>query len=162
MNNGKIVVKRGSEIVLETRKRIIFIPASSDDAIKITSIKRGSNTTYAGNVEISLFNDKLLVVNDINLEQYLYKVVPSEMPASYNDEALKAQAIAARTYAYADIFNRANENKGYTVDDSISSQVYNNKNAHSKTTAAVNATRGMVMMNEGKLISCLLYTSRCV
>lgn len=159
MNNGKIVVKRGSEIVLETRKRIIFIPASSDDAIKITSIKRGSNTTYAGNVEISLFNDKLLVVNDINLEQYLYKVVPSEMPASYNDEALKAQAIAARTYAYADIFNRANENKGYTVDDSISSQVYNNKNANSKTTAAVNATRGMVMMNEGKLISAFYYST---
>lgn len=159
ISDDKIVIKRGATVVLKTAKRVIFIPKTPEEAIKITSIQRGSNATYAGNIEISLYDHRLLVVNDINIEQYLYKVVPSEMPASYNSEALKAQAIAARTFAYADAFSRRNEHKGYTVDDSVNSQVYNSVNAAIRTNDAVDATRGMVMMNGGQLITAYYYST---
>jgi SpoIID/LytB domain protein len=106
-----------------------------------------------------MVNGRLLVVNDIDIEQYLYKVIPSEMPSSYNSEALKAQAIAARTYAYRDIYNRTYEKSGYTVDDSTMSQVYNNINEQLTTNAAVNATKGLVMMYHGELVSAFYYST---
>ena len=55
---------------------------------------------YGGILEIREEEGKLVLVNDLLLEDYLKKVVPSEMPASYEMEALKAQAVCARTYAY--------------------------------------------------------------
>lgn len=157
--DGKMIVKSNSQTILESNKRIIIIPKYDNEAIKINSIVRGSNETYSGNLEVSLYLGKMLVVNDINLEKYLYKVVPSEMPASYNAEALKAQAVAARTYAYRDILNRSFEKYGYTVDDSVQSQVYNNGNQQTASTAAVNQTKGLIMMHDGELVNAFYYST---
>lgn len=135
------------------------MPEPNDEAITINSISRGSKRVYSGNLEVSIYNGRMLVVNDINLEKYLYKVVPSEMPASYNAEALKAQAVAARTYAYKDILNRTFEKYGYTVDDSVQSQVYNNANAQAATTKAVDETKGLIMMHNGELVNAFYYST---
>ena len=51
-------------------------------------------------MEIADTNQGLVLINELPLEEYLYSVVPSEMPASYPMEALKAQAVCARTYGY--------------------------------------------------------------
>ena len=153
----KIIDQQGV-FVLETAKRIIFSP-NSKDGLQFTSISRRSSKLYSGNMEVALVFGRLLVINDLNLEQYLYKVVPSEMPSSYNPEALKAQAIAARTYAVRDIYNRTTEQLGYTVDDSVKSQVYNNTNATINTTAAVDASKGFVMKNNDELISAFYYST---
>ena len=56
-------------------------------------------------ITASTNDNKLRVLNDVNFEQYLYQVVPSEMPASFGEEALKAQAVAARTYALNNLFS---------------------------------------------------------
>ncbi len=159
VKNGFMRVMKGSNIYFETNKRIIIEPTNNLDGIHISSISRGSFRLYSGNLEVSLHTDKMIVVNDIDLESYLYKVVPSEMPAGYNAEALKAQAIAARTYAYRDIFYRGNESYGYVVDDSVQSQVYNNGNAHPNTTEAVNLTKGLVMMHGDDLVNAYYYAT---
>ena len=66
------------------------------------------------------------MVNELPLENYLCKVVPSEMPASYQKEALKAQAICARSYAYRQIMDYAYPEYQAHVNDSTDYQVYNN------------------------------------
>lgn len=53
--------------------------------------------SYAGRLEILDTDDGLVLVNELELEDYLKKVIPSEMPSSYEKEALKAQAVCART-----------------------------------------------------------------
>ncbi len=73
---------------------------------------------------------------------YLRYVVPSEMPSSYEKEALKAQAVCARTYACARIREKTWENYHADVDDSVESQVYHNMEAQPETDAAVAETEG--------------------
>ncbi len=162
VSGSNMVVKRNGTVILETSKRLIFVSETNYDNVTFTSISRGmGNPSYAGNMEVALRGDRLLVVNDLNLEKYLYKVIPSEMPASYDAEALKAQAIAARTYAYMDILRKSTESLGYTVDDSTKSQVYNNQNAQTASNAAVDQTQGLIMTNGGNPISAYYYSTSC-
>ncbi|MDD4212676.1 MAG: SpoIID/LytB domain-containing protein [Bacilli bacterium] len=158
INNSHMRITQGGTTLLETTKRVIFSSASEE--ISITSINRSmGNPKYAGNLEIAMIDQKLVVVNDIDIELYLLKVVPSEMPSSYHVEALKAQAIAARTYAYMDIFNKSKDAFGYTVDDSVASQVYNNANAQTSTTQAVEATKGLIMTHDGDPVQAFFYST---
>lgn len=89
-----------------------------------------------------------MLINELPLEEYLYSVVPSEMPASYPQEALKAQAICARTYAYTHMQRAGYEALGAHVDDSSSYQVYNNILEQEEATAAVKATYGQLLVRE--------------
>jgi SpoIID/LytB domain protein len=156
--NDKMVVSVKGAVVLETNKRIIFNPGYS--SILFQSIYRSSGKpNYNGNLELSLVKGRLLVVNDLDIESYLTKVVPSEMSASWPIEALKSQAIAARTYAYMDILNKSNDKFGYTVDDSIKSQVYNNNEADYRSNEAIEATKGLIMTSEGKPIQAYYYST---
>lgn len=139
-------------------KRIIIDEAQNE--ITLNSISRGVGVpTYSGNLEISIHDNKLLLINDVLMEDYLKKVVPSEMPASWNIEALKAQAVAARTYAYREIYNRKYLEYGYVVDDSESSQVYNNQKEQVSTTQAVNETKGITMFYDNEPIVAYYYSS---
>ena len=67
--------------------------------IRILSTKRAQGTpSYFGSFELSEESDGLLLINELDVEDYLTRVVPSEMPSNYELEALKAQAVCARTY----------------------------------------------------------------
>lgn len=157
VNEGKIEVLSNNYLLLSTSKRIII---SSGNPITVTSIYRSMGyPSYVDNLEVSLVNGRLLLINDVNLETYLKRVVPSEMPSSFHIEALKAQAVAARTFAYKDILNKTNAKYGYAVDDSVKSQVYNNSNPSTKTNEAVDATSGTIMTNNGEPISIYYYSS---
>jgi stage II sporulation protein D len=104
----------------------------------------------------------MAVVNEVSLEEYLYSVVPSEMPASYAEEALKAQAICARTYAYGHMQHAAYPAYGAHVDDSTSYQVYNNILEQESTTRAVKATYGQLLYTvEGELAGTYYYSTSC-
>lgn len=157
ITNGKINIGSGNQSLISD-KRIIIENLGS---IQVTSISRGTSSkpAYAGNLEVAIVGAKLLLVNDVSLESYLTKVVPSEMPSSFHAEALKAQAVAARTYAYADIFNKTNIKYGYTVDDSVKSQVYNNQDVNTKTTNAVNQTKGFIMTYNNEPINAFYYST---
>lgn len=87
-----------------------------------------------------------VIVNEVPLEEYLQRVVPSEMPSAYSEEALKAQAVCARTYAVWQLQGYAYPEYEAHVDDSVSYQVYNQVDVQESTDLAVATTAGQIMM----------------
>lgn len=128
----------------------------------ITSIIRGSEEftpSYSGTLEFLPYEKGISIVNELNMEDYLSKVVPSEMNGTANIEALKCQAIAARTYAISDMLKNRFASYGFYVDDSIQSQVYNNAPVVSNTTSAVNSTKGTIITYDGVPIDAKYYST---
>ena len=119
------------------------------------------NPVYRGNLEITLSGEGLLIVNELSLEEYLYSVVPSEMPASYPMEALKAQAVCARTYAYRNMQHAGLPGWGAHVDDSTAFQVYGNTEEQPETTEAVEATRGQILFYQEEPVDAYYYSTSC-
>ena len=105
---------------------------------------------YQGSLELRKYPEGFTVVSELPIEQYLCAVVPSEMPSRYEPEALKAQAICARSYAYIQLERGDYAAFGAHVDDSTNYQVYNKQDREEKTTAAVWDTAGIVMRFQGE------------
>jgi stage II sporulation protein D len=114
-------------------------------------------TTYRGSIEVTKTKGgKLQAVNVVGLEDYLRGVVPAEMPSTWPAEALKAQAVAARSYALANLA----EDKPYDLFADIRSQVYGGVGAESAAaSAAIDATRGTVVLYGGKVADTLFFSS---
>ena len=141
--------------------RMIITP-DEPEAITIRSIERSQGTpVYSGSLEIKGTPEGLVLVNDLFLEDYLTKVVPSEMPPSYEKEALKAQAVCARTYAYRQIQGNTYSQYGAHVDDSTNFQVYNNTSADDRSTQAVKETYGKMLFYEDKPIEAFYFSTSC-
>ena len=146
--NGISVVYDGVE-ALYTEDRLYITP-KRNGAINLYGIERAQSsgmgyTCCRGAFEISPVMGGISIVNEISLEEYLGSVVSSEMPASFGPEALKAQAVAARTYAVKSILRSAFSLYGANIDDSTASQVYNNVAVKKEAVQAVEATRGLVL-----------------
>ena len=110
------------------------------------------NRWYRGYLIIQNKNKKLTVINEVNLEDYIKGVVPSEMPSGWELEALKAQAIAARRYALANLGKRAS--LGYDLKDTPEDQAYGGASAETaKTNRAVDDTNGLVLTYNYKVVS---------
>lgn len=116
---------------------------------------------YYGSIHVENRPEGLLLVNELPLETYLKGVVPSEMPSTYPREALKAQAICARTYALMQMAGERGQEYGVDVDDSVSYQVYNNFAAQDTTNQAVEETAGVVLEKDGDLIPAYYYSTSC-
>ncbi len=116
---------------------------------------------YRGSFEVKLTKNarELVLINEVDIEDYLLQVVPSEMPASFGLEALKVQAITARTYAVKDILRNRYKNLGFNILDSAQSQVYNNLDENNVATNAVKATRGLVIVYDDKPIDAKYYST---
>jgi stage II sporulation protein D len=111
---------------------------------------------YRGNIVVSVQKGKLQVVNAVGLEAYLKGVVPSEMPSAWPEEALKAQAAAARSYAVANLAKTGT----YDLYSDVRSQVYGGLNAESaSTSAAVDATAGEVVLYDGKVATTYFFST---
>jgi len=155
------VLQDGTE-VLRTSNRLYVEPAAPGGMMQAKSFTRAyGNPSYRGLFEISLAssNAALKLINEVNMEQYLYQVVPSEMPASFGLEALRAQAVAARTYALSDYKSNRFADRGFHIDDSTLSQVYNNSAENALTTQAVNDTSGTIMMSGSELVDARFYST---
>lgn len=113
---------------------------------------------YRGNLELLNHLGNIYVINILDLEDYLLSVVPSEMPASWHKEALKAQAIAARTYALYNILNSTHSD--YHLEADVNSQMYTGTmKEHPNSTQAVLETKGMVLIHEDKLIQAFYHSN---
>jgi len=137
-------------------------PVTEDGEFQMPVLIRSQpSPSYAGSFEIVKREDGLLLINELPLETYLCSVVPSEMPAKYPIEALKAQAICARTYAIEQMNNNRGDEFGVDVDDSVSYQVYNNIAQNEQTTKAVRETAGQIMTKDDMLVNALYFSTSC-
>ncbi|MCQ2978991.1 MAG: SpoIID/LytB domain-containing protein [Clostridia bacterium] len=107
-----------------------LIKDSDDEPLKISN-PNGTTKSYRGYVRLLNGASKgITVINHVDFDQYLYGVITSEMPKSWNSEALKAQALTARTYAFKRMI--INEDGTYDVVDTTSDQVYGGVNTECK------------------------------
>ncbi|MFP5112046.1 SpoIID/LytB domain-containing protein [Bacillaceae bacterium C204] len=144
-DNNKITILDGT-IPLYSSETVQIIPANETNYLSINNLK------YLGSFQFVPENSKYVrPINEIYLEDYLKGVVPSEMYMSWNREALKTQAVAARTYALS--------YKSITIDDTINYQVYGGYNWQPNSSAAVDETKGEVLKVSGRLISAVFSAS---
>ncbi|MGL5918170.1 MAG: SpoIID/LytB domain-containing protein, partial [Cetobacterium sp.] len=152
--NGKVRVKTKN-----------YLSVTSNRMISLTNIKRNIKNhkypTYRGSFEIRLANGgkNLNLINEISIEEYLLQVVPSEMPKSFGLEALKVQAIAARTYAAKDLLRNRYAKLGFHILDSTQSQVYNNLDENELCNEAVKYTKGLILIYDDKPIDAKYYST---
>lgn len=128
----------------------LYIQAGEDESIYINDMP------YRGYVTL-LKQNGMTVINHVLTEDYLYGVVPKEMPSTWPMGALRAQSIAARTFALKNR-NRHSE-QGFDLCNTAHCQVYEGSSAETKeTTEAVDRTRGEVMFYHGAIIDAVFHT----
>lgn len=152
-----------AQTLQQTGGRLWIEPETQTGKLQLTCVNRSQGTPlYRGSIELLLTENGIVVINELPLEEYLYNVVPSEMPASYPEEALKAQAICARTYAYLHMLQAGYREYGAHVDDSSSYQVYNNISEQEAATAAVKETYGQLLYSsDGEPVETYYYSTSC-
>ena len=159
-NAGEIItIDKNSSYLVEGR---VKATADAGGLIKINSINRAQGTpSYEGSIEISTNDDGLTITNEVLIEKYLKRVVPSEMSASNSVEALKVQAICARSYAYKQLTNSNYSKYGAHVDDSTQYQVYNNVNEYTSSNEAIASTDGEVITYNDEVVQAYYYSTSC-
>lgn len=141
------------ELYMYNPKMAVAVSAAGSGTVKVTERNERS---YRGTIEAGALNNQMYVVNELPFEQYLYSVVAIEMYPSWPMEALKAQAVAARTYA---LYGGNNFTVAHVVDTTTSQAYYGVNSEHENSTAAVDATKGEVLMYNGKLVETLFSSS---
>jgi stage II sporulation protein D len=160
-----VVTKTGTtEILFEfdwgSTYSLALRPVSgSDKAVTTVAGGNAGGYRYYGDFAFMRFNgDNMTVINYVDIEDYTKGVLPYEMSASWPKEALKAQAMCARTYAAAN-FNQYGS-YGFDMTNDTYSQVYRGLNsANSTTNAAVDETAGLYVTYDGKLCTTFFFSS---
>ncbi len=141
---GVIAIKVDGQYKKISSNKIVIKPEPNG----FVSVKR---KWYRGHFQLNNDGLGLTVINDVPLEKYLQGVVPSEMPPSWEHDAHKAQAIAARSYALANLGKRGKY--GYDLKDTPEDQAYGGASAETpQTNDAVTETEGLVLVHAGKII----------
>ena len=154
---GKTVTIKASNRRL--KKHTIKIRARKG-TVQVKSIRRGYGTpSYSGTLELKSAGKKIALINELTVEDYLCAVVPSEMPVSYKLEALKAQAVCARSYAYRQMENYAYPKYRAHVNDSTDYQVYGNSKQADSAVKAVRQTAGETAKYKGKIATTYYYST---
>ncbi|MDA8235966.1 MAG: SpoIID/LytB domain-containing protein [Clostridia bacterium] len=162
LTNESGVVSNRSGIQLSRNGQII---GAFNGPILVKEVShQGSNlvningTRYRGELEMRKTGNALTLINKLPIEEYLYGVVPREMPSSWPVEALKAQAVAARTYVIQQ--KGRYESQGFDVMATDQSQVYGGLSGEKPSTnAAVDATRGEIVTYNGQPITAVYHSS---
>ena len=146
------ISKYGNDLVIKINGKSYNL---NSNYITIGTEKNGfiftKRSWYRGKLLVYNLGDTITVVNNLDLESYLLGVVPSEMPSSWNVEAHKAQAVAARSYAIANMGKRAKY--GYDLKDTPEDQAYGGASRETpKTNYAVLQTKGQVLVCGNKII----------
>jgi len=141
-------------------KKIIIKP-SKGAKLKVLSMKRKDiNPSYRHTLQVTWNKKGLLLTNKLPLEEYLYAVIPSELSTSSKIEALKAQAVCARSYACCQIQSGRYDKYNADLDDSTSCQVYNNVPEDKRSRQAVKETKGIVLADKkGNVVTAYYYST---
>ncbi len=149
-NRTLLFFDKNKQKIYDLKNKVKFVVKSSDGRGIWVGQKR-----YSGILNLLVLDSEILVINILEIEKYLTSVVGSEMPAKWPLEALKAQAIASRTYAL-----KQKGNLIYDIDSTQKNQVYNGLESRTyKTVRAVRSTRSLVLTYKNKLINALFHSS---
>ena len=149
-NTTSLFFDKNKQKIYDLKNKVKLVVKSSDGRGIWVGQKR-----YSGILNLLVLDSEILVINILGIEKYLSSVVGSEMPAKWPLEALKAQAIASRTYAL-----KQKGNPIYDIDSTQKNQVYNGLESRTyKTARAVRSTRSLVLTYKNKLINALFHSS---
>lgn len=151
VNRVQVVNDKGNPIFMfDSSEQILFEPIEDKGGTAHISV---NGRRYRGSITVMRReNSDMTVINRVLLEEYLYGVVPREMPAKWPMEALKAQSVAARGFAVASRGKFAHF--GFNLCTTVNSQVYGGFDAENeRTTTAVNETESILMFHNGKVIT---------
>lgn len=164
----KKVVKAGETLTFRTANpllaagRVRISANQIGGKITVSSMEKASgHPSYRGTLELRKYGKGLTLINELSIEEYLYSVIPSEMPVSFGLTALEVQAICARSYAYSHLSNVSLSAFGAHVDDSVSYQEYNQIGESKVSNRAVDETRSLVMEYEDQLIQANYFSTSC-
>lgn len=162
MNLSLIDSKGAKSSIGSTRDRVYIAPVSGDPT-EVPTLKRIDQTSriYYGSFEVFIKDGSMRLINDVDIEQYLRFVVPSEMVPSGGVEGYKVQAVAARTYVLSDMLSGRFAKSGFHVDDTQLSQAYNAQGSRTDSDTAIFETKGKVLTYEGKVIDAKYYSTSC-
>ena len=149
LSNGEIIQKRTLEKLLTERRSDLVTCKSGQDGAVVINERSYPETVYFLNR-----GNGWIVINQLPLEQYVASVVGAEMPSHWNPEALKAQAVAARSYALVHLVRPADSD--FNLGDTTRWQAYGGLNSQSgPTAAATKATKSLVLSFKGGLVESL-------
>jgi len=167
VGNRKVMLYKNNDFVyIETESGIFgpfidgtrFYLKSKNSDSYVLLVQRSRNKYYGDFEILATTQGGFYLINDVEIEQYLYSVVSSEMPSTYHLEALKAQAVVARTYVIDKILSDRRYTKiGANIDDSINFQAYNTQKTNEKAVSAVKLTSGELMLYNSKPASTFYY-----
>lgn len=148
--NGQIVTNK---LLVFSKASIVSVNSIDNSAILIKERSyQGKSNKYRGEIIIQTNNYDMLVINKLPLESYLYAVVGSEVSPYWHTEALKAQTVAARTFAYAKLLNP--RSSLFNIYDTVEDQAYYGTYEEAPSIIeAVDATKGTVILQNGKPIT---------
>jgi len=157
LNKNISVYDTSNNIVLMYSSNYNIYFSSYNNDLKCNSIVIDKNT-YRGMMAFSTDINKLVSINKVSLNYYLYGVIANEISAVWPIEAIKAQVLAARTYAVANI--SPNSTVGYDMQDNQNSQVYGGYGSEkSITNACVDETDGKMIYYDNKLITAFFHST---
>lgn len=147
ISNGSASMVVGPKITLRR-----YQGATNSSTYLTVNNQKYGNTKYLGDMEFSIVNGSVRLINYVPVETYLYGVVAYEMSNSFPLEALKAQAVCARGYVI-DCMQSASSSSTYDIGDTSSDQVYRGYvSSYERVIQAVNETAGKVLTYDGDII----------
>ncbi|WP_217914198.1 SpoIID/LytB domain-containing protein [Miltoncostaea marina] len=159
LGGDRVALERGRRRVALLRGPVVATSPGRDRAVSWGPRRPEPARAYRGRLRAVPEGGALTLVNAVGMEDYLKGVVPREMPAGWGDDApaaLRAQAVAARSYALATMRPTAH----YDVFDDTRSQVYGGRAAEDpRTSRAVDATRGRVLTYDGRVVTAFFFST---
>ncbi|MCL2602912.1 MAG: SpoIID/LytB domain-containing protein [Defluviitaleaceae bacterium] len=153
---GQVTLSAGNDIVF-TFDRECHEPQLMEADGELVNL---GGTTYRGIIALRPANRLITAINIICPEEYLFGVIPAEMPQSWHPQALMAQAVASRTFLYRRAMEGRYTAQAFHLCDTTHCQVYRGAGQeHANTTAAVNATRGLMIFHDGEPILASYFSS---
>lgn len=147
LEKNKIITEKEVDHYFNEQDHVTIIP-DQEQSICIKEADSGTySEPYRGILHIYKKKGQYYLVNELETEQYLLGVVPGEMPERFHLEALKAQAVCARTYACNMLSSDRYKEYHADVDDSVNCQVYNKHGENEKAARAVEETKGIVLLS---------------
>lgn len=166
IGNAKVIKNNENMLLLQNEKNEINLVVNTTNDIYIKSMKTErlidiigvEEYNYRDYITFNIYENQLIVINYIEINHYLYGVVPREMSANWHIEALKAQAIAARNYTIVN--KNKHKNLGYDLCDTQDCQAYGGYNwEREKTNKAVDETQYELIKYQGRPINAYYHSS---